>query len=174
MGEVGTRHFVFAALGGIHWSAVSAVPSGEATLFFGSTLRPRIDRRGRRWRGALGYEPSLSIGAADYNAAFITFGGGYGRTYHRHHVSILGYGARRLHYAVGGGPLFWNSTLTGFEAEGRLGVILHARPGRGARRAQRGDPKRVHGLIAARARVVMILGGYPVPQLGLSAGVALW
>jgi len=156
------RRFVFAALAGINWAAVSTIPSGEITLFFGSTLRPRVDRRGRRWRAALGYEPTVSVGAADYNAAFLSFGAGYGRTYHRHHVSILGYGPRRLHYAVGGGPLFWSSTLTAFEAEGRLGAVFHARQGR------------IHGLIGVRARLVMILGGYPIPHLGLTAGVAVW
>lgn len=162
--DASRRRLVFAALGGGGWAALSPVPSADITLFFGSTLRPRIGRK-RTWRGAIGYAPTVSVGGADYATAYATFGGGYGLVYHRHHVEVMGYGGRRdrLYYAIGGGPLLWATTLTALEVEARLGAIFHAR-----RRP------RLKGLVGGRARLVSVLDGFPMPHFGLFAGIAHW
>ncbi|MEZ4453804.1 MAG: hypothetical protein R3B09_30390 [Nannocystaceae bacterium] len=163
-GDAESRRLVFAGLAGVGWAVIAPMPSAEVTVFVGSTLRPRVGWSGRSWRGAVGYEPTLSVGEADYAAAFLSFGGGYGLVYHRHHLSVLGYGGRsmRFHYSIGGGPLLWATTLTALEVEGRVGAVFHARRGR------------VRGLVGARARIVAVLGGYPIPQIGLFGGVAVW
>ena len=156
------RRLVVANLYGINWSVLSGTPSGEVSVFLGSSLRTRWSRFGLPWRTALGYELGGSLGGADYFTAFYSWGGEYGVAYHRHHIAALGYGARdeRLYYHFGGGLLMWRSVPIALEADVRLGVVL------GARRKTR-----VRGVVGGQARVVGILGGVPLPQFGLFAGL---
>ncbi|MBZ5709764.1 hypothetical protein [Nannocystis pusilla] len=161
--DKGERHLVLAALFGLQWSTLSGVPSGEVTLFVGSSLRPRTGRLGRRWKTALGYAPSLSLGGAERATAFFSWGGDYGILYHRHHLAALGHGGPgdRLYYQFSGGLLMWRSTPNALEAEVRLGVVL------GVRR-----PGRVKGVVGGEARVVAILSGLAFPHFGVFAGLA--
>ena len=86
------RRLVFANRYSLQWSIVAPAPSGEVGLFLGSSLRPRLDRRGRPWKTALGYEFAINVGGADRGTAFFSWGGNYGLVYHHHHVAALGYG----------------------------------------------------------------------------------
>lgn len=155
------RRLVFANTYAVNWSVASARPSGELSLFLGSSLRPRLGLRNRVWTTALGYELTVSLGAADLHTAFYSFPGDYGLFYHRHHLAALGYGARdnRLFYQFGGGLLLYNSTPTALEADLRLGCVL------GVRR-----PTRIKGMVGGQARLVVILDGTALPQFGLFAG----
>jgi hypothetical protein len=157
-----SRRIAFAGRFGLHWSPLSGVPSGEVSLFLGSTLLPRYDRRGRAWKSALGYEIGLSMGGADRATAFLSWGGDYGVFYHRHHVAVAGYGGPgdRLFYHFGGGLMLWRTTPVALEADARLGVVLG--PGR---------PGRVKGVVGGEARIVGILGGVPFPHVGVFAGL---
>src|SRR5262245_44407963 len=76
------RRLVVGATGGVHWSVLSGVPSGELSLFLGSSIRPRRDWRGRWWKTALGYELTVSGGGADYATAYYSWGGDYGLVVH--------------------------------------------------------------------------------------------
>lgn len=159
------RKLVFANRYSLQWSIISPVPGGELGLFLGSSLRPRLDRRKRPWKTALGYEFAVSVGGADRGTAFFSWGGNYGLVYHRHHVAALGYGGpdERLFYQFGGGVLLWRSTLVALEAEARLGVVL------GARRQER-----VKGVVGGEARLVGILGGVPLPHFGIFVGLLVF
>lgn len=156
------RRLVFANLHGLNWSVFSGTPSGELSLFLGSSLRPRLGRRGRPWNTALGYELGGSLGGADFFTVFYSWGGDYGLAYHRHHLAALGYGGPndRLYYQFGGGVLIWRTTPVALEADARLGVVLGARRG-----------GRLRGVVGGQARIVGILGGVPLPQFGVFAGL---
>lgn len=161
---VAVRRLVFASLFGLHWSPLSGVPTGEVSLFLGSSTRPLMDRRGRSWKSALGYEISVSAGGADRATAFLSWGGDYGVVFHRHHVAALGYGGPkdRLFYQFGGGVMLWRTTPVALEAGTRLGVVLGgARPGR------------VRGVVGGEARIVGIISGLPFPHFGVFAGLFL-
>lgn len=155
------RRLVVANMYGVNWGVLAGVPSGEVSVFLGSSLRTRWDRRGRPWQTALGYEISGSAGGADYFTAFYSWGGDYGVAYHRHHLAALGYGARndRLFYQVGGGLLMWRSQPLALEADLRLGVVL-GRP----------TKARIRGVVGGQMRMVGIIGGVPLPQFGIFAG----
>jgi hypothetical protein len=155
------RRLVIANLYGLGWSILSGVPSGEVSVFLGSSLRTRWDRWGQAWKTALGYELSGSAGGADYATASYSWGGDYGVAYHRHHLAALGYGARgdRLYYHFGGGLLIWRTRPIALEADLRLGVTL------GTRRKTR-----IKGVVGGHARIVGIIGGVPIPQFGVFAG----
>ncbi|HEY8379067.1 MAG TPA: hypothetical protein VIK91_21390, partial [Nannocystis sp.] len=114
---------------------------------------------------ALGYELTLSLGAADLHTAFYSFPGDYGLFYHRHHLAALGHGLRddRLFYQFGGGLLLHDTTLTALEADVRLGCVL------GVRR-----PSPVRGIVGAQARIVGVLDGVALPQFGIFAGWMLF
>jgi hypothetical protein len=159
------RRLVFANRYSMQWSIVAPTPSGEIGLFLGSSLRPRLDRRGRPWKTALGYEFALNVGGADRGTAFFSWGGNYGLVYHHHHIAALGYGGPndRLFYQFGGGLMLWRSTPVALEAETRLGVVL------GRRREER-----VKGVVGGEVRVVGILGGVPLPHFGVFAGLLLF
>lgn len=160
-----SRRLVFSNLYGMHWSVASPVPSGEISLFLGSSLRPRTSRRGGVWRTALGYEIGLAAGGADRATAFLSWGGHYGTVYHRHHLSALGYGGPhgRLFYQIGGGLNIWRTTPIALEVNTRLGVVLGAK---------RSGP--VRGVVGGQARLVMILDGVPLPHFGIFAGLFLF
>ena len=155
------RRLVVASLFGVNWGVLSGVPSGEVSVFLGSSLRTRWDRWGRPWKTALGYELTGSAGGADYFTAFFSWGGDYGVAYHRHHLAALGYGAKnnRLYYHFGGGLLMWRTTPIALEADARLGVVV------GGRRATR-----LKGIVGGQARIVGVIGGVPIPQFGIFAG----
>lgn len=159
------RRLVLANHYAINWSIASGRPSGDFSLFLGSSLRPRLGLRGRVWTTALGYELTLSVGAADLHTVFFSFPGDYGLFYHRHHLAALGFGARdnRLFYQFGGGLLLHATTLTALEAEVRLGCVL------GVRR-----PTRIKGIVGAQVRLVGVLDGVPLPQFGVFAGWMLF
>ncbi len=159
------RRLVVASLYGINWSILSGVPSGEASLFLGSSLRTRWDRWGRPWKTALGYEITGSAGGADYFTAYYSWGGDYGAAYHRHHLAAFGYGARndRFYYHFGGGLMIWRTVPIALEADVRLGVVL------GMRRSTR-----IKGVVGGQARIVGVIGGVPLPQFGLFAGLFLF
>lgn len=159
------RRLVLASLYGINWSILSGVPSGEISVFLGSTLRTRWDRWGRPRRSALGYEISGSAGGADYFTAFYSWGGDYGIAYHRHHLAALGYAAKnnRLYYHVGGGLLLWRTAPLALEADVRLGLVL------GIRRKSR-----IRGVVGGQARIVGVIGGVPLPQFGVFAGLLVF
>lgn len=172
-GETGTaprvheerRRLVLANFYSLHWSVLSGVPSGEISLFVGSSLRPRAGLHGRVWRTALGYEGAVSAGGADFFTAFYSFGGGHGVVFHRHHLSAIGTGAQdgRLFYSFGGGVLLWRSTPVALEADTRLGVVL------GVRRSTR-----ARGVVGGHVRLVGVLHGIPLPHVGLFAGVTFF
>lgn len=161
-GGVGVdRQLVVANLYSINWSILSGTPSGEASVFLGSSLRPRRGGRGRCWKTALGYEIGGSLGGADFHTAFFSWGGDYGIAYHRHHVAALGHGGpnNRLYYHFGGGVLIWRSTPMALEADVRLGVLFGTKYN-----------ARVRGVVGGQARIVGIFGGVPLPQFGLFVG----
>lgn len=159
------RRLVFANQYRLGWSIASPVPSGEISLFLGSSIRPRTDRWRRTWHTALGYEGSISAGGADRATVFLSWAGNYGIVYHRHHFAALGYGgpSNRLYYQFGGGVLLWKTTPVALEADVHLGVVL------GIRR-----PTRIKGVVGGEARIVGILGGLPLPHFGVFAGVLLF
>lgn len=156
------RRLVFANLYGLAWSIRSGIPSGELSVFLGSSLRPRLSVFGHRWNTALGYELALSLGGADYATLFYSWGGGYGLFEHRHHFAALGFGGPgdRLYYHVGGGLLMWRTTPVALEADVRLGVVLGIRRG-----------TRIKGVVGGQARIVGVLGGVPIPHIGLFVGL---
>ncbi len=150
----------------VNWSLLSPVPSGEVSLFLGSSLRPRKRwRRAEVWSTAIGYELTVSAGAADLTAAFLSFHGDYGLVYHRHHLAAVGHGARngRLYYAFGGGLLLFGTTPTAIEADVKLACVLGVR-----------GKSRIRGMIGGQARIVGVLSGIPVPQIGVFTGWALF
>lgn len=155
------RRLVFVNTYALNWSVLSGLPSGELSLFLGSSLRPRRRLHGGVSTTALGYELTVSAGAADLLTAFFSFPGAVGAVYHRHHVAVAGRGARddRLYYAFGGGLLLYGMTPTALEADVRLGCML------GVRR-----PTRIKGVIGGQARLVGVLDGVPLPQFGIFAG----
>lgn len=159
------RRLVFANHYSLEWSVVSGTPSGQVSLFLGSSLRPRVDRKGRLWKLALGYELGVAVGGAERGTAFLSWGGNYGIAYHRHHLAALGYGGPqdRLYYQFGGGVLMWRSTPVALEADVRLGVVL------GVQRSTR-----VKGVVGGEARIVGILDGVPLPHFGVFAGLFLF
>lgn len=159
------RKLVFVNRYSLQWSIVSPTPSGELGLFLGSPLRPRFDRRNRPWKTALGYEFAVNVGGADRGTAFFSWGGNYGLMYHRHHVAVLGYGGPndRLFFQFGGGVMLWRSTPVALEAETRLGVVL------GKRRHER-----IKGIVGGEVRIVGILGGVPLPHIGVFAGLLVF
>jgi hypothetical protein len=159
------RRLVVANLYGLNWSVLSGVPSGEVSAFLGSSLRTRWNRRGHPWQTALGYEISGSAGGADYFTAFYSWGGDYGVAYHRHHVAALGYGAKddRLYYQFGGGLLMWRTRPLALEADVRLGIVL------GVRRNTQ-----IKGIVGGQARIVGVIGGVPLPQFGIFAGLVVF
>ncbi len=159
------RRLVFANFYGLQWSPIGATPSGEVSLFLGSSLRPRRSRKGRVWTTAIGYEFTTSVGGADFLIMYLSWGGGYGLAYHRHHFAAVGYGGPndRLYYQFGGGVLMWRSTPAALEVDTRLGVVLGPK-----RRA------RVKGVVGGQARIVGVLGGVPLPQFGIFAGLLLF
>lgn len=159
------RKLVFAHRYSLQWSIVSPTPSGELGLFLGSSLRPRPARRHRPWKTALGYELAVNVGGADRGTAFFSWGGNYGLVYHHHHLAALGHGGPgdRLFYQFGGGVMLWRSTPVALDVDARLGVAL-------------GQPRyeRLRFLIGGEARVVGILGGVPLPHLGVFAGLLVF
>ena len=159
------RRLVVANTYAVHWSTLSARPSGEISFFLGSSMRPRLRPRGGVWTTALGYELTASVGASDLMIAYLSFGGDYGLFYHRHHLTAVGFGARndRLYYAFGGGLLFYGTTPTALEVDAKLGCVL------GIRRQ-----KRLRGMVGAQARIVGVINGVPMPQFGLFAGWMLF
>lgn len=159
------RRLVLANFYGLQWSILSGVPSGEVSVFAGSSLRPRVGVHGRVWQTALGYEGAISAGGADFFTTFYSFGSGHGTVFHRHHLTAMGTGARdgRLFYSFGGGLLLWRSTLVALEADTRLGVVL------GTRRSTRAQ-----GVVGGHVRLVGVLGGIPLPHVGLFAGVTFF
>lgn len=160
-----SRRLVFANHYALQWSVASPVPSGEISLFAGSSIRPRFASKGRVWRSALGYELGISGGGADRATAFLSWGGNYGVVYHRHHFACLGYGGplERLFYQFGGGVLIWRTTPMALETDVRLGVVLGLK-----------NKTRIKGVVGGEARVVMIFGGLPLPQFGIFAGLFLF
>jgi len=159
------RRLVFASLYSLDWSILSPTPSGQVSLFLGSSLRPLTGRWGRSWKSALGYELGVSAGGADRATAFYSFGGDYGIVYHRHHLATLGYGGpnNRLYYQFGGGLLMWRTVPVALEADTRLGVVL------GTRRAGR-----VKGVVGGETRIVGVLGGIPMLHVGIFAGLLIF
>lgn len=159
------RRLVFANRYSLQWSVLSPTPSGELGLFLGSSLRPRLNRRGHPWKAALGYELALNVGGADRATAFLSWGGNYGIFYHHHRFAALGYGgpADRLFYNFSGGVVLWRSTPVALDVEARLGVVL------GKDRS-----RRVKGVVGGEVRVLGILGGIPMPHLGVFAGILVF
>lgn len=158
------RHLVVTNLYGLTWSPLSGVPSGEMSIFLGSSLRPRSNRRGGTWKSALGYELTGSAGGADFHTAFFSWGGDYGIAYHRHHIAALGYGGPndRLYYHFGGGVMIWRATPIALEADAKLGVVLGGKRGR------------VKGIVGGQVRLVGVLSGIPLPTFGIFAGLFVY
>lgn len=158
------RKLVFLNTYGLNWSILGGTPTGEVSLFLGSSLRSRRSRSGRPWRSALGYELTGSAGGADYYTAFYSWRGDFGVVFHRHHLSAVGYGAKngRLFYQFGGGLLFWRTQPIAFDVDVRLGVMLG--PASAALR----------GVVGGTTRIVSIIGGIPIPQFGVFAGMLLF
>lgn len=159
------RRFVVANHYGLMWSPLSGIPSGEVSLFLGSSLRPRLRARGKPWRAALGYELTASLGGADFWLAYLSWSGDFGILYHRHHIVALGYGgpSDRLYYQIGGGVLLWRTSPIALEVEGRLGFVLGVRRG-----------TKVKGVIGGTLREVVILNGRALPTFGIFAGLFMF
>jgi hypothetical protein len=143
-------------------SPIFPVPSGEASFFLGSDLKPRksVSRR-FDWRTALGYQLTLSVGYADFLEADGHFVND-GLLVHRHHVTVVGHGGRRgrFYYSLGGGAWMRRTTVAGVEGEVKLGGRFAVR-----------EDRRISGVVGGQLR----LGGlfdesYPLPQLGVFVG----
>lgn len=155
------RRLVFANLYGLSFNILSPLPSGDFTVFLGTTLRPRRNRaRTFDWNTALGYQLTLSVGYADtptfglspldYDGIFV----------HRHHFTAMGHGGQkqRLFYSMGGGVMFARTEIAGVEGEGRLGYVFT-------------DPaNRVKGVIGGQARLTAAFDGIPLLQIGPFVG----
>ena len=139
------------------------VPSANYGLFLGTNLRPRRSRRGFDWNTALGYQLSVSLGAADVGSldrSAVDFDA-VGVFIHRHHLTAMGYGGKRqrLFYSFGGGGFFALAQIVGIEAEGRLGYVFG------------GVDRRAKGVVGGQARLSLAFEGVPLPQFGPFIGV---
>lgn len=164
--DLGHRRLVFAANPGLEFGVRYPVPSGALALFLGTDLRPRLDRRGRARRAALGYQLTLSLGHADLVFAESPRNRGLaGFVSHRHALALLGRaGAReRLIYGLALAAVFGGAAPVGFDGELRLGHALGARPGR-----------RAEAQIGGLVRVGAPFGGPLLPQFGVFLGVLVF
>ncbi len=156
------RRLAFANFSTLNFGVLSPVPSGEIAFALGSTLRPRQRRRGGEWYSALGYQFAVSVGGADYTTAFLSYGGGTGVFFHRHHLISFGYGGKkrnRLFYSLGGGIVMWLTHVAALEAEGRLGYVFF-----------RQEKSRIQGMVGGQARITGFLDGIPLPEFGAFIG----
>lgn len=158
------RRLVFSNTYGLNLGILSPIPSGELGLFLGSSLLPRKGGDGSDWTSAIGYQLSLSLGAAEDSTYQVSPGrrfAGERLFFHRHHLTLTGYGGARgrLYYAVGGGVWMWMAEFGGFEGQGRLGVRFAVR-----------DDRRLSGVFGGQVRLTGAVQGAPVPQFGLFLG----
>ncbi|HEY0132856.1 MAG TPA: hypothetical protein VGB85_02215 [Nannocystis sp.] len=146
------------------------VPSGELSLFLGTTLRPRKSTLGTDWNTAIGYQLTMSLGYADYwfsesqpiqDRISDEFFGPDPIFFHRHALLAQGHGGRngRLYYAMGGGAVMWHTLLIGVEAEGKIGYIFSAR-----------ENSRTKGIVGGQLRLGGPFDHFPLPQFGAFVG----
>lgn len=154
------RKVVFAGILGLNVGVLAEVPSLDGNLFFGTDASPRKSRAGRLWRTAFGYQATLSLGGADETALVLSEipRAREGQLFfHRHHLTAMGYGARkgRLFYSLGAGVWMNLTSFRGFEAEGRIGVRFGISPN-----------NRGSGIAGLQVRLSAARDGIPVPQFG--------
>lgn len=162
------RRFVFTNTYAINIGILYPTPSGELGLFLGSSLLPRKSGGGGDWNSAIGYQATLSLGGAEnstYEASPDARFVGERRFFHRHHLTLTGYGGARgrFYYSLGGGVWMWMSEFGGFEGQGRLGVRFAVR-----------EDSRVSGVFGGQFRLTGAVQGAPMPQFGLFLGFMLF
>ena len=160
--ELTHRRLVLANTYALEFGVRYPVPSGVVALLLGTDLRPRLDRRRRLHRLALGYQLSLALGRADLVYAESPANRGLsGLLTHRHALAMIGRaGAHgRLFHALALAAVFGGPAPVGLDGELRLGHILGARPGR------------VHAVIGGQLRVGAPFAGPLLPQFGLFLGL---
>lgn len=160
------RRIVFSNTFAVALGIRSPIPSGELGLFLGSSLLPRKGGGGFDWHSAIGYQLTLSLGAAEdstYLASQRRDLAGDRRFFHRHHLALTGYGgaAGRLYYSLSGGVWMWMAEFGGFEGQGRIGLRFAV-------------DKRVSGVFGGQFRLTGAVGGAPTPQFGLVLGFMIF
>jgi hypothetical protein len=147
------------------------IPSGELSVFLGTSLRPRKSVFGTDWNTAIGYQLTMSLGYADFwfsesqpiqdRISDDEFFRPDPIFFHRHTLLAQGHGGRRgrLYYAMGGGAVMWHTLLIGIEAEGKLGYIFSAR-----------ENSRTKGIVGGQLRLGGPFDSFPLPQFGAFIG----
>lgn len=154
------RRLVLAQTTALELGVRYPVPSGALALFLGTDLRPRLDRRRRVRRAAIGYQLTLAVGRADLVFAESPRNHSLtGLVTHRHALALLGRaGPRgRLFHALAVAVVFGGTAPLGLDGELRLGHIFGA--------------GRVQGLVGGQLRLGAPFAGPLLPQFGLFLGV---
>lgn len=161
--ELTHRRLVFASTLALEFGARYPVPSGALAMFLGSDLRPRLDRRRRLHRAALGYQLTLALGRADLVYAESPGSRSLsGLVTHRHALALLGRAGprERLFHALALAAVFAGTAPVGLDGELRLGHVFPARPGR-----------RAHFVLGGQLRLGAPFAGPLLPQFGGFLGV---
>ena len=161
--ELTHRRLVFASTLALEFGARYPVPSGALAMFLGSDLRPRLDRRRRLHRAALGYQLTLALGHADLVYAESPGSRSLsGLVTHRHALALLGRAGprERLFHALALAAVFAGTAPVGLDGELRLGHVFPARPGR-----------RAHFVLGGQLRLGAPFAGPLLPQFGGFLGV---
>lgn len=161
--ELTHRRLVFASTLALEFGARYPVPSGALAVFLGSDLRPRLDRRRRLHRAALGYQLTLALGRADLVYAESPGSRSLsGLVTHRHALALLGRAGprERLFHALALAAVFAGTAPVGLDGELRLGHVFRARPGR-----------RAHFVLGGQLRLGAPFAGPLLPQFGGFLGV---
>ncbi|MBL8972865.1 MAG: hypothetical protein JNK56_19920 [Myxococcales bacterium] len=161
--ELTHRRLVFAHTLALEFGARYPVPSGALAMFLGSDLRPRLDRRRRLHRAALGYQLTLALGRADLVYAESPGSRSLsGLVTHRHALALLGRAGprERLFHALALAAVFAGTAPVGLDGELRLGHVFPARPGR-----------RAHFVLGGQLRLGAPFAGPLLPQFGGFLGV---
>ena len=162
------RKLVLAGNFGLGFGVLDALPSIDANMFLGTDAPPRRSRKGRLWRAAFGYQVSLTLGRADHaSLVFSEIPSSLEDQifFHRHHLTVLGYGGpgERLFYSFGAGIWMNYASFRGVELEGRIGVRFAVRP-----------DVRGSGVFGLQTRLTAAIDGIPLPQFGPFIGFLIF
>lgn len=159
--ELTHRRLVHAQTTALEFGVRYPVPSGALALLLGTDLRPRLARRGRVHRTALGYQLTLSLGRADLVYAESPRNRSLtGLITHRHALALLGRtGPRgRLFHALAVAVVFGGTAPIGLDGELRLGHVFGP------------ASRRVQGVVGGQLRLGAPFAGPLLPQFGVFLG----